>query len=86
MRKLILSLAFAASTTAMASIQANGSSSPSTTFSDARGLQACKVLVKKMERSATANTWRNRLLTSRCRADLSPDTPTVTALLKEINQ
>lgn len=86
MRKLLITLAFATSTTALASIQANGSSSSSTTFPEARGLRACKVLVKKMERSAAANTWRNRLLTARCRADLSPDTPEVTTLLKEIDR
>jgi hypothetical protein len=39
-----------------------------------------------MERSPSANTWRNRMLTWRCRDDLSPDTPETTALLRDMDR
>lgn len=70
----------------MASMQANGSGTSSPKTIAARDARACKVLVQKMERSPSANTWRNRMLTWRCRDDLSPDTPETTALLRDMDR
>jgi hypothetical protein len=86
MRRLTLSLAFAASAIAMASMQANGSYTSSPKIIPARDARACKVLVKRMERSPSANTWRNRILTWKCRHDLSHETPETTALIREMDQ
>lgn len=85
MRKLTLSLAFAASAIAMAAMQANGSNTSSPKASQPRDLQACKLLVQKMENSPADNTWRNRLRTWKCRDDLSPDTEETAARLKELD-
>jgi hypothetical protein len=85
MRKVTLSLAFAASAVAMAAIQANGTStSPPGVIAD-RGARACKALVQKMERSAAADTWRNRIRTWKCRDDLSVDKSQLEAV-RELDQ
>lgn len=86
MRKLTLSLAFAASAIAMAAMQANGSNTSVPKATPPRDLQACKVLVRKMEISPSADTWRNRLRTWKCRDDLSPDTSETAALREEPGQ
>lgn len=85
MRKLTLSLAFAASAIAMAAMQANGSNTSVPKAVTPRDLQACKFLVRKMERSAAENTWRNRVRTWKCRDDLSPDTAETEALGMELD-
>lgn len=86
MKKLTLSLACAAGAMAIASFQANGSSTAPRHVMAEREGNACKALVQKMELSPAANTWRNRMRTWKCRDDLSPDTPETTALLRELNQ
>lgn len=86
MRKFLLSLAFAASVTVVAAMQANGSGTSSPNNIPPGDLLACRFLVQKMEKSPSANTWRNRLRTWKCRDDLSPGTPKTTALLKELDQ
>lgn len=71
MKKLSFLLALVASVLAMASLQAG--SNPSTTdISPARDLRTCRALLQKMERSASMNTWRNRVRSWKCRDDLSP--------------
>lgn len=86
MTKLTLSLAFAASAVAMVSMQAKGAGTSSSKAMAAHDTRTCKVLVQKMERSTSANTWLNRMRTWKCRDDLSPDTPETAALLQEIHR
>jgi hypothetical protein len=86
MRKITLSLAFAASAVTMASMQAEGSGTSSLKTIVARDARACQVLVQKMERSPSANNWLNRMRTWKCRDDLSPDTPDTAALLQEMDR
>jgi len=85
MKKLFLSLAFAASALSLASFQANGSNSTMPDASATRHTRSCKVLVQRMDASPSANTWRNRIRTWKCRNDLSPDTAETTAILRELN-
>ena len=67
MKKPTMSLAFAASVLALAAIQANGTNtSPPRLITD-HGARACRALVQKMEKTPSANTWRNRMRTWKCR-------------------
>lgn len=74
MRKFALSLAFAASAISMASLTANGTNTSPPKNAPPRDLQACRVLVQKMEKAPSENTWRNRVRTWKCRDDLLPET------------
>ena len=86
MRKLTLSLAFAASAIAMAAMQANGSNTSAPDLAPARDLKGCKALLQKMKSSVAEGTWRNRLRTWQCRGDFLPDTAETAAFRKELDQ
>lgn len=84
MKKFFVSLTFAAGVTAIAAIQANGSNSSPPKSAQVKDFRACKVLIKKMERSPSANTWRNRLRTWKCRGNHNSKIATADALRKEL--
>ena len=73
MKKLTVLIALAASVFATASMDTNGSREQSDSITLARDVRTCRALVQKMERSASSNSWLNRVRTWKCRDDLSPD-------------
>lgn len=69
MKKFLLLLALAGSATTLASMQAVGSipAAPAKTAADLREARACAALLKKIARSAEADTWRNRIRAWTCK-------------------
>lgn len=84
MRTFLILLALAASTMAMASMQAVD---PTQHMLDksSRETRSCKALLQKMERSPSQNTWRNRMRTWKCRDHVLPDSDEAETTLRGID-
>jgi len=79
MKKITMTLAFAASVLAVSALQAPGQRSAETRNVEAQGRQAraCGVLQRKMAKSPTQDNWRNRIAFWTCsKGGLSPDVDT----------